>query len=42
MEWKTVTNGEIDESGEYCHFIRTGVRPGGGMGAPAGVGMGAR
>lgn len=24
MEWKTVTNGGQVESGEYCHFIRTG------------------
>jgi hypothetical protein len=37
VEWKTVTNGGIVESGEYCHVIRTGG--GGGMGAPQG-GMG--
>ncbi len=38
VEWKTVTNGGIVESGEYCHSIRTG---GGGMGAPGGGAMGA-
>lgn len=37
VEWKTVTNGGIVESGEYCHVIRTGG--GAGMGAPQG-GMG--
>lgn len=37
MEWKTVTNGGVVESGEYCHIIRTG---GGGMGAPPEGGMG--
>jgi hypothetical protein len=40
FEWKTVTNGGIVESGNYCHVIRTGPR-GGGMAAPAGGGMGA-
>jgi hypothetical protein len=50
IEWKTVTNGGVVESGEYCHFIRTGGGMGGppaggmggdGMGAPPGEGMGA-
>ena len=45
IEWKTVTNGGVVESGEYCHFIRTGGGmggpPGGGMGGPPGGGMGA-
>ena len=36
VEWKTVTNGGVVESGEYCHVIRTG----GGMGGPPGGGMG--
>jgi hypothetical protein len=44
VEWKTITNGGIVESGNYCHFIRTdgamGAPPGGGMGAPPGGGMG--
>ena len=44
IEWKTVTNGGVVESGEYCHFIRTGGGmggpPGGGMGGPPGGGMG--
>ena len=35
VEWKTVTNGGVIESGEYCHIVRTG----GGMGGPPG-GMG--
>ena len=39
MEWKTITNGGQVESGEYCHFIRTGPRPEGGMGE-GGMGMG--
>ena len=38
VEWKTVTNGGIVESGEYCHIIRTGG--GGGMGGPPADGMG--
>lgn len=38
VEWKTITNGGRVESGEYCHFIRTG----GGMGRPPGGGMGPR
>lgn len=37
IEWKTITNGGIVESGEYCHFIRIG----GGMGGPPRGGMGA-
>ena len=45
IEWKTVTNGGVAESGEYCHFIRTGGGmggpPGGGMGGPPGGGMSA-
>jgi len=45
IEWKTVTNGGVAESGEYCHFIRTGGGmggpPGGGMGGAPGGGMGA-
>ncbi|MYF68972.1 MAG: YHYH protein [Proteobacteria bacterium] len=44
VEWKTVTNGGVVESGEYCHVIRTGggmgPPPGGGMGGPPGGGMG--
>lgn len=36
VEWKTITNGGVVESGEYCHFIRTD----GAMGAPPGGGMG--
>ena len=51
IEWKTITNGGVVESGEYCHTIRTGARTGGGMGGPpgdrgmggpSGGGMGAR
>jgi hypothetical protein len=47
FEWRTITNGGIIESGEYCHIIRTdggmgGMgMGGGGMGAPPGGGMGA-
>lgn len=44
VEWKTITNGGVVESGEYCHVIRTGGGmggpPGGGMGPPPGGGMG--
>ena len=45
IQWKTVTNGGVVMSGEYCHFIRTGGGmggpPSGGMGGPPGGGMGA-
>ena len=40
FEWKTITNGGIVETGEYCNVIRTdGGMGGGGMGM-AGGGMG--
>eukprot|EP00903_Cladosiphon_okamuranus_P004283 g4281.t1 len=46
FEWKTVTNGGVVESGEYCHRIRTsdsppppeGMGSPDGMGAPGGMG----
>jgi len=43
VEWNTVTNGGVTESGEYCHGIRTGNTPPpaeGGMGGPPDGGMG--
>ncbi|MGE4657507.1 MAG: YHYH protein [Gammaproteobacteria bacterium] len=41
FEWRTITNGGIIESGEYCHIVRTdGGMGGGGMGMGGG-GMGA-
>ena len=38
VEWKSVTNGGVVESGNYCHIIRTG----GGMGMGMGMGGGPR
>ena len=43
FEWKTITNGGVVESGEYCNVIRTdgGMGMGGGAMGMAGGGMGA-